>query len=348
MDKSIRNELDSLLAEVKQALPECAAISDVEQFRARYLGKQGKVTQMLKRLGQLAPEQKKTLGQSINATKNDLLSLFSQRIQALKDEALQQQLSAEAVDVSLAGRGQSLGSLHPIRLTMQRIENFFVRMGFQVATGPEIEDEFHNFNALNIPPLHPARAMQDTFYFADGHLLRTHTSNVQIRAMQQHQPPLRLIAPGPTYRCDLDATHSPMFHQVEGLVVDKDINFAHMKHLLNTFMQDFFGTKIRTRFRASYFPFTEPSAEMDVSCVICGGKQSDCRMCKGTGWLEVLGCGMVHPNVFTAVDIDNERYTGFAFGMGIERLTMLRYHIPDLRLLFDNDLRLLQQFGTKD
>jgi phenylalanyl-tRNA synthetase alpha chain len=261
----------------------------------------------------------------------------------LEAEQLQQQLAAESIDVTLPGRGQVTGGLHPVTRVRQRIEQLFRTAGFAVVDGPEIEDDWHNFEALNIPGNHPARAMHDTFYFGDGRLLRTHTSPVQIRAMQQQGAPLRVIAPGRVYRCDSDMTHTPMFHQVEGLVVDEHISFANLKAILHDFMKSFFEEEVGLRLRPSYFPFTEPSAEVDISCVNCGGK--GCRICKHTGWLEVAGCGMVHPNVLRAVNIDPERFTGYAFGMGVERLTMLRYKVTDIRLYFENDLNFLRQFN---
>jgi phenylalanyl-tRNA synthetase alpha chain len=245
--------------------------------------------------------------------------------------------------VSLPGRGQTIGGLHPVTRSRRRIEQIFRGAGFSVADGPEIEDDWHNFEALNIPADHPARAMHDTFYFPDGRLLRTHTSPVQVRVMQSQQPPVRVIVPGRVYRCDSDMTHTPMFHQVEGLVVDEGVTFANLKAVLHGFMQSFFEKEVRMRLRPSYFPFTEPSAEVDISCVACGG--AGCRVCKSTGWLEVAGCGMVHPNVLRSVNIDSEKYTGYAFGMGIDRLTMLRYNVTDLRMFFENDLRFLRQFS---
>ncbi|HNB89574.1 MAG TPA: phenylalanine--tRNA ligase subunit alpha, partial [Plasticicumulans sp.] len=257
-------------------------------------------------------------------------------------EALHRRLAAERVDVTLPGRGVQAGGLHPITRTLRRIEELFRQVGFSVAEGPEIEDDFHNFEALNIPAHHPARAMHDTFYFDASTVLRTHTSPVQIRTMRACEPPIRIIAPGRVYRCDSDLTHSPMFHQVEGLFVDEDVSFADLKGVLYDFLRAFFERDLDVRFRPSYFPFTEPSAEVDIQCVICGG--SGCRVCKHTGWLEVLGSGMVHPAVFGKVGIDPERYTGYAFGMGVERLAMLRYGVNDLRLFFDNDLRFLGQF----
>jgi phenylalanyl-tRNA synthetase alpha chain len=260
----------------------------------------------------------------------------------LEKEALDAKLAAEAVDVTLPGRGQATGGLHPVTMTLQRIEKLFSQLGFEVAEGPEIEDDYHNFEALNIPESHPARAMHDTFYFDNHTVLRTHTSPVQIRVMQEKKPPLRVIAPGRVYRCDSDLTHTPMFHQIEGLLVDEDVSFAQLKGILDEFLRRFFERELAVRFRPSYFPFTEPSAEADIQCVHCNG--AGCRVCSHTGWLEILGCGMVHPNVFKHVDVDSEKYTGLAFGIGVERLAMLRYGVSDLRLYFENDLRFLEQF----
>jgi phenylalanyl-tRNA synthetase alpha chain len=295
-------------------------------------------------LGQLPADQRKAAGAEINNAKQALTLALDERRQALQVEALNARLQAEQVDVTLPGRRQENGSLHPVTLTIERIRQIFAQLGFNMAEGPEIEDDFHNFTALNIPESHPARAMHDTFYMQSGLLLRTHTSSVQIRYMEQHQPPLRIIAPGRVYRCDSDMTHSPMFHQVEGLMVDEDVTFADLKGILEAFFKAFFEVdELPTRFRATFFPFTEPSAETDIQCVHCAG--AGCRVCKGTGWLEVMGCGMVHPNVLKNVGIDPEKYTGFAFGFGVERLAMLRYQINDLRVMFDNDVRFLKQFA---
>jgi phenylalanyl-tRNA synthetase alpha chain len=296
----------------------------------------------LKALGALAPDERRAAGQAINEAKAALQAALEARRVALEAAALEARLAADRIDVTLPGRGQRPGGLHPVRRTLDRIERIFAQAGFSVAEGPEIEDDWHNFGALNIPEHHPARAMHDTFYFDAHTVLRTHTSPVQIRVMQAQRPPLRIIAPGRVYRCDSDVTHSPMFHQVEGLMVDGGVSFADLKGILDEFLKTFFEADLAVRFRPSYFPFTEPSAEVDIACVICGG--SGCRVCKESGWLEVLGCGMVHPNVFRAVDVDSERYTGFAFGMGVERLAMLRYGVNDLRLFFENDLRFLRQF----
>jgi len=292
----------------------------------------------------LPAEERKSAGQDINRAKQDVLQAIEARKTSLQAAALQAKLASERIDVTLPGRGQSTGGLHPVTRTMQRIEELFSQLGFAVEQGPEIEDDYHNFEALNIPAHHPARAMHDTFYFDAQTLLRTHTSPVQVRHMETDKPPLRIIAPGRVYRCDSDLTHTPMFHQVEGLLVDRDISFSDLMGTLADFLKHFFeDDNLQTRFRPSYFPFTEPSSEVDIQCVMCGGE--GCRVCGHTGWLEILGCGMVHPNVFKSVGIDNEEYTGYAFGMGVERLAMLRYGVNDLRLFFDNDLKFLQQFA---
>ncbi len=335
-------KLDDLVKQAEEESASCTSLVTLDKVRVHYLGKSGVLTDQLKQLGQLPAEQRREAGQVINAAKQRVEGAINSRKQQLESAALQSQLRADAFDITLPGRGQTAGGLHPISRTLKRIEELFAGLGFEVAEGPEIEDDFHNFEALNIPPSHPARAMHDTFYFDARTLLRTHTSPVQIRVMNERQPPLRVIAPGRVYRCDSDVTHSPMFHQVEGLMVDEQVTFADLKGILHDFLQNFFEADLKVRLRPSYFPFTEPSAEVDMSCVICGAK--GCRVCKNTGWLEVLGCGMVHPNVFAHVNIDSEKYTGFAFGMGIERLAMLRYGVNDLRLFFENDLRFLQQF----
>jgi len=328
--------------DAQTALTQADNLSQVEQLRVQYLGKKGVLTEQLKQLGQLSAEQRPAAGQAINVAKQDIQAAIETRKTVLLEQQLDAQLASEAIDVSLPGRGQYPGGLHPITRTLNRIESFFAEIGFTVAEGPEIEDDFHNFEALNIPEHHPARAMHDTFYFDSRMLLRTHTSNVQIRTMETQQPPLRIIAPGRVYRCDSDLTHTPMFHQVEGLFVDDGVSFVDLRGVLNEFLRNFFERELQVRFRPSYFPFTEPSAEVDIECVMCNG--SGCRVCSHTGWLEVLGCGMVHPQVFNSVGIDSERYTGYAFGMGVERLAMLRYGVNDMRLYFDNDLRFLRQF----
>ena len=312
------------------------------QVRVDFLGKKGALTQRLKQLGRLPVEERPQAGQAINAAKAALQGAIDARKSALEAAELDVSVASERIDVTLPGRGQVCGGLHPVTRTLSRIEAFFISAGFSVEEGPEIEDDYHNFEALNIPSWHPARAMHDTFYFDDGTVLRTHTSPMQIRVMNQRQPPMRIIVPGRVYRCDSDLTHTPMFHQVEGLMVGENVSFAHLKGMLYDFCRSLFEADLALRFRPSYFPFTEPSAEVDIQCVMCGG--SGCRVCSSTGWLEVLGCGMVHPKVFENVGIDNERYTGFAFGMGVERFAMLRYGVNDLRLFFDNDLRFLEQF----
>ena len=330
---------------VEQALAAIQAAGDhqaLDQVRVEYLGKKGKITGVLKTLGKLSPEERPQAGAKINEAKQALQSAINERQSSLAAAALEQQLAAEQVDVTLPGRDNEVGGLHPVTRTMKRIEDFFANVGFSVVQGPEIEDDYHNFEALNIPSHHPARAMHDTFYFNANTLLRTHTSPVQIRTMETQEAPYRVICPGRVYRCDSDLTHTPMFHQVEGLLVDENVTFADLKGVLELFLREFFEKELAVRFRPSYFPFTEPSAEVDIECVICGGE--GCRVCSHTGWLEVLGCGMVHPKVFSYVNVDTEKYTGFAFGMGVERLAMLRYGVNDLRLFFENDLKFLNQF----
>ncbi len=338
------HNLDNLLSEAINLFDGIDDAAELEQAKARYLGKSGTLTELLKGLGKLSPEERPAMGSRINQAKETLEAALNRRRDAIQAKKLGMQLAGEALDVTLPGRGLGTGGLHPVTRTLERIELLFRSIGFAVASGPEIETDFYNFTALNIPENHPARAMHDTFYVDDKHLLRTHTSPVQIRYMQSNRPPLKVIAPGRVYRCDSDVTHTPMFHQVEGLWVDENANFAALKSVLADFMQHFFERDdLPVRFRPSFFPFTEPSAEMDIGCVMCHG--SGCRVCSHTGWLEVLGCGMVHPNVLQHVNIDSERYTGFAFGMGVERLAMLRYGVNDLRLFFENDLRFLKQFN---
>ena len=324
------SELDAIVESARSEAADAQQVRDVESLRVRFLGKQGLITSQLKALGSLSAQERPAAGKLINEAKQLIDALIKERRVVLERSAMDAQLADELIDVTLPGRGQSIGGLHPVTRTRERIEDFFTSIGFDVAQGPEIEDDFHNFEALNIPAHHPARAMQDTFYFGDGRVLRTHTSPVQIRTMQKSAPPLRIIAPGRVYRCDSDLTHTPMFHQVEGLMVGEDVTMAHLKGILNDFLRNLFESELEVRFRPSYFPFTEPSAEVDIR-----GEN---------GWLEVLGCGMVHPQVLENVGIDSERYTGFAFGMGVERLAMLRYRINDLRMFFDNDLRFLAQF----
>jgi phenylalanyl-tRNA synthetase alpha chain len=331
---------------LKQAEAEFASIDDaaeLEQAKARYLGKGGAITELLKGLGKLDPDARKTQGAAINRAKEGVEAALTSRREALAALKLEKQLALEALDVTLPGRGQDVGGIHPVTRTLERIQEIFSSIGFSTVSGPEIETDFFNFTALNIPEDHPARAMHDTFYVDDAHLLRTHTSPIQIHYMVENEPPVKIIAPGRVYRVDSDATHSPMFHQVEGLWIDENVNFTHLKGVVADFLQRFFEKDdLRVRFRPSFFPFTEPSAEIDMGCVFCEGE--GCRVCSHTGWLEVGGCGMVHPNVLKHVGWDSEKYLGFAFGMGLDRLAMLRYGVNDLRLFFANDLRFLNQF----
>jgi len=335
--------LDDLKAEAIAAIESAADSAALEKLRVEWLGKKGRVTDLLKSLGQLNADERPKVGAEINAVKQLLNEQISERKETLQQAAIAAQLSAEALDVTLPGRREDLGALHPITRTIDRMSDYFAGLGFEVVEGPEIEDDYHNFEALNIPAHHPARAMHDTFYIDDTHVLRTHTSGVQVRTMETRDPPLRVICPGRVYRCDSDLTHSPMFHQVEGLLIDEDVSFGQLKGIIQDFLHAFFEQEaLAVRFRPSYFPFTEPSAEVDIQCVKCAGE--GCRICSGTGWLEVMGCGMVHPRVLEMSGVDTERFQGFAFGMGVERLAMLRYGIGDLRLNFENDLRFLAQF----
>jgi phenylalanyl-tRNA synthetase alpha chain len=336
------NDLGTIVDQTLGEIARAADLNALEQIRVRLLGKTGVITEQLKSLGGLPAESRPSAGQRINEAKQSLGEAITRRRAELEQASVAAALAAGQIDVTLPGRGQAPGGLHPVTKVRLRMDELFRRAGFRVAEGPEVEDDFHNFEALNIPENHPARALMDTFYFGDGRLLRTHTSPVQIRALREGPLPLRLIAPGRVYRSDSDLTHTPMFHQIEGLVVDENVSLANLKAILHGLMEAFFERKLGIRFRPSYFPFTEPSAEVDIECVFCSGK--GCRVCKQTGWIEVLGCGMVHPNVFKAVGVDAERWTGYAFGMGIERMTMLRYGVNDARLYFDNDLRFLRQF----
>ena len=342
MSKAPTQELENLVDKIRLAVEDSDELRSLEKLRVEYLGKKGILTQQLKRVGSLPSDQRPAFGLAVNEAKQQVEELIDARKEILTDRSISQQLQTEKIDVTLPGRGNRLGGLHPLTRTMNRLVEIFQRMGFAVADGPEIEDDFHNFEALNIPPNHPARAMHDTFYVGNDMLLRTHTSPVQIRYMREHKPPIKVIAPGRVYRCDSDQTHTPMFHQIEGLAVGRDVSFADLKGVLTGFLRAFFETDLDVRLRPSYFPFTEPSAEVDISCVFCQGK--GCRVCKQTGWLEVLGSGMVHPEVYRHVGIDSEKYTGYAFGLGVERLTMLRYGVDDLRLFFENDLSFLRQF----
>ncbi|MFP4184466.1 MAG: phenylalanine--tRNA ligase subunit alpha [Halorhodospira sp.] len=342
MGADYQEDLNALTEEAEAAIDGASDLAALDQVRVSYLGKKGKLTALLKGLGQLPAEQRPEAGAAINAAKERVTERLEGRRAALERAALKRRLAAERVDVTLPGRGDERGAFHPITRTLERIAAIFAGAGYRTADGPEVEDDRHNFEALNIPAHHPARAMHDTFYFDATRLLRTHTSPVQIRVMERDGVPIRVIAPGRVYRCDSDLTHTPMFHQVEGLLVDQDVSLADLKGVLHEFLNAFFEREVAVRFRPSYFPFTEPSAEVDVACVICDGE--GCRVCKHSGWLEVLGCGMVHPAVFEHAGIDAEQWTGYAFGMGVERLAMLRYGVDDLRLFFDNDLRFLGQF----
>ena len=335
--------LDDLKAEAAAAIESAGDSAALEKLRVEWLGKKGRGTDLLKSLGQLDADERPKVGAEINAVKQLLNEQISERKEILQQAAIAAQLAAEALDVTLPGRREDLGALHPITRTIDRMAAYFGALGFEVVEGPEIEDDYHNFEALNIPAHHPARAMHDTFYIDDTHVLRTHTSGVQVRTMETREPPLWVICPGRVYRCDSDLTHSPMFHQVEGLLIDENVSFGQLKGIIQDFLHAFFEQDgLAVRFRPSYFPFTEPSAEVDIQCVKCAGE--GCRICSGTGWLEVMGCGMVHPRVLEMSGVDTERYQGFAFGMGVERLAMLRYGIGDLRLNFENDLRFLAQF----
>ncbi len=333
---------DDILIKVREQAALATDLAALEQVRVHFLGKKGVVTELMKTMATLAPAERPAYGQKVNDLKEAILALLQDKQQQLQQSALTEALERDAIDTSLPGRGAGVGHLHPVTQTRLRIEAFFSGMGFDIVSGPEIEDEYHNFDALNIPAHHPARASHDTFYLENGSLLRTHTSPVQIRYMKTHKPPFRMVAPGRVYRCDSDMTHTPMFHQLEALLVDDHSTFADLKGLLQSFLEAFFEQTVVLRLRPSYFPFTEPSAEVDIQCVKCKGE--GCRTCSQSGWLEILGCGMVHPQVLANVGIDSELYSGFAIGMGIDRLTMLRYEIPDLRVLFENDIRFLQQF----
>ena len=334
--------LAEILQQALTDLNKADTIQTLESVRVQYLGRRGELTAILQSLGKLPKEERPQAGQAINQAKQEVTNAIAERKAILEASAINDRLKEETIDVTLPGRGRGIGSLHPVTKTMDRIRTFFSELGFEIAEGPEVEDDYHNFEALNIPAYHPARAMQDTFYFPDGRVLRTHTSPVQIRTMESRKPPFRLIAPGRVYRCDSDVTQTPMFHQVEGLMIDEGVTFAHLKGILSQFLQVFFEKSLEVRFRPSYFPFTEPSAEVDMQCTNCMG--AGCRVCSGTGWLEILGCGMVHPVVLENCGIDSEKYTGWAFGVGADRLAMLRYGINDLRLMFENDLRFLEQF----
>lgn len=345
--KSGSSEQEQTTAQIIQlaqaAIAEARDVASLEQLRVRYLGKKGEITALLKALKDLSNEERPKAGAKINQAKTLVQDAITARKEILERSAIDERLQSESVDVTLPGRNADRGGLHPVNMVLDRIESFFRGVGYEVVEGPEIEDDYHNFEALNLPPHHPARAMHDTFYFNPNLLLRTHTSPVQVRVMESREPPFRIICPGRVYRVDSDLTHTPMFHQVEGLLIDRKSSFADLKGTIVQFLQVFFEKDVEVRFRPSYFPFTEPSAEVDVQCVHCDGK--GCRVCSNTGWLEVMGSGMVHPKLLEYSGIDSEEFTGFAFGMGPDRLAMLRYGVNDLRLYFENDLRFLRQFS---
>jgi phenylalanyl-tRNA synthetase alpha chain len=338
----MKEKLEALTAEAVAQVAAAANEKELQDLRVRYIGKKGEITSVMKTLGSLPPEERPAVGQLVNTARDRFESAFEEKLGSLRAGEKVRKLREERVDVTLPGRRVRLGTKHPLTLVIEEVSDIFAGLGFQVAEGPEIELDFYNFEALNFPPDHPARDMQDTFFIGDKTVLRTHTSPVQVRTMLKQAPPVRIIAPGTVYRCDSDATHSPMFHQIEGLMVDKGITFGDLKGILTVFLNQLFGRGIGMRLRPSFFPFTEPSAEVDMTCVICGG--SGCRVCKNTGWLEILGAGMVDPEVFRHVGYDAEEYTGFAFGMGIERIAMLKYGIGDMRFFFENDQRFLSQF----
>jgi phenylalanyl-tRNA synthetase alpha chain len=338
----MKEQIESIWQSALKDLSNANGEEDIHDIRVKYLGKKGELTLIKKGLGSLSAEERPLVGQSVNKVSDQLLEQIENALENVRNFRKAESLKSERIDVTLPGRRRPSGSKHPITLVTEEITSIFAGLGFQVAEGPEIELDFYNFEALNFPKDHPARDMQDTFFVDDNILLRTHTSPVQVRTMLKHAPPVRIIAPGTVYRCDSDATHSPMFHQVEGLMVDKGITFGDLKGILTIFVNQFFGKDIGVRLRPSFFPFTEPSAEVDIACVICKGK--GCRVCKNSGWLEILGAGMVDPEVYRHVNYDADSVSGFAFGMGIERIAMLKYGISDMRLLFENDLRFLRQF----
>ncbi len=335
-------DTDAFLADALHAINSTSDEKSLDELRVQYLGKKGVLTSQLKSLGTLPPEERPAAGGKINVAKQQLQDAIESRKQELINSGLDAKLESERIDVTLPGRKQSAGGLHPITKTINRITSIFTSAGYIVAEGPEIEDDYHNFEALNIHSHHAARAMHDTFYVSPGTVLRTHTSPVQVRVMEEGNPPFKMICPGRVYRCDSDLTHTPMFHQVEGLLIDENVSFADLKGTVEDFLHAYFEADMPVRFRPSYFPFTEPSAEVDMGCGSCSGK--GCRICSNSGWLEVMGCGMVHPKVLAMSNIDTEKYNGFAFGMGVERLAMLRYQVADLRTYFENDLRFLKRF----
>jgi len=338
----MKDRLEGMLQAAGAAMTEADSESALQDVRVRFLGKKGELTAIMKEMGRLSPEERPVLGALANRVKEELETLFASRQQSIREAEIARRLASERIDVTLPGRSFFVGTRHPITLVAEEIGEIFASLGFGIEEGPEVEKDFYNFEALNMPKDHPARDMQDTFYISDDVVLRTHTSPVQIRTMLRQAPPVRVIAPGTVYRRDSDITHSPMFHQIEGFLVDRHVTFGDLKGILTAFVTQMFGKNVGVRFRPSFFPFTEPSAEVDIQCVICGG--AGCRVCKNSGWLEILGSGMIDPEVFRAVNYDPEKYSGFAFGMGLERIAMLKYGVNDLRLFFENDLRFLKQF----
>ena len=336
-------QLSDILQDAKEQLKNAKTMAEAEELRVRLLGKKGRLTEILRSMGSMSPEERKTLGQAANSVRGEIESLLEAKFAVLKEAEKELRFRMEKIDVTEPGVDFHLGTRHPITITIDEINQVFMSMGFSVTEGPEVETVFYNFDALNAPQNHPSRDLSDTFYITGDVVLRTQTSPVQVRTLKGQKPPIKVIAPGRCFRCDTpDATHSPMFHQVEGLMVDEGITMADLKGTLSAFAKEMFGSETKTKFRPHYFPFTEPSAEVDVSCFKCGGK--GCRVCKGSGWIEILGCGMVHPNVLAVGGLDTERYTGYAFGMGVERIAMLKYGVDDIRLFYENDVRFLGQF----
>ncbi|MFP4662702.1 MAG: phenylalanine--tRNA ligase subunit alpha [Halanaerobiales bacterium] len=339
----LKEQLKNIEREAEKIFEDVNSLESLEELRIKYLGKKGKITDVLKQMGKISAEERPIIGQVANQLKSRLNNLIVDRKTELEKVIKAQKLQEETIDVTLPGNRSKIGHRHPLTTITEQVKDIFIGMGFTIEEGPDVENQYNNFEALNMPKYHPARDMQDTFYIDDNYVLRTHTSPVQVRTMAKEKPPIRVVAPGRVYRSDeLDASHSPVFHQIEGLVVDHNISFSDLKGTINTFVKTVFGENTETRFRPSYFPFTEPSAEVDISCVICEGE--GCRLCSNTGWLEIMGCGMVHPNVLEMAGIDTKEYSGFAFGMGLDRITMLKYGIHDIRLLFENDRRFLHQF----
>lgn len=339
----MQNKLMTILQEAKEQLNKASSLAETEEIRVKILGKKGQLTEILRSMGALSHEERKELGKEANTVRGEIESLLEEKFSLMKEKQKSAKFAKEKIDVTEPGTKISLGVKHPITITIEEISRVFMNMGFSIAEGPEVETVFNNFDALNAGPNHPSRDFTDTFYITEDTLLRTQTSPVQARTLLKEKPPIKIISPGRCFRCDsADATHSPMFHQVEGLNVDEGITMADLKGSLDSFAKQLFGSKVKTKFRPHHFPFTEPSAEMDVSCFKCGG--TGCRVCKGSGWIEILGCGMVHPNVLKVGNVDTEKYTGFAFGMGVERIAMLKYGVDDIRLFYENDMRFIQQF----